>query len=62
MNTSQKEKIKPSHLYELKNAPCRKCLIQSICSKSFMIKTACDKYEQFILKVIKQEKSREIKK
>lgn len=56
MNTSHQEKIKPSHLYELKNSPCRKCLVQSTCSKSFIIETACDKYEKFVLKIINKEK------
>ena len=57
MSTSRQEKIKLDHLYNLKNSPCKKCLIQSTCTKSFLFRTACDKYERFVIEIINQEKS-----
>ena len=62
MSTFHQEKIKAVHLYDLKNSPCKKCLVQSTCTKSFIYKTACDKYKWFVIKIINQEKSCEIKK
>ena len=63
MSTSHQEKIEPSYLFELEGSPCKKCLVQSTCTKRFTYRrTACNDYIRFVLRIIEQEKSRETKK
>ena len=62
MSTSHHEIIKPSYPFELKGSPCKKCIVQSTCTKSFIDKTACKEYEHWVLDIIEQEKSGETKK
>lgn len=63
MSTSHYAKIKPSYLFELEDSPCKKCLVQSTCTKQFTYKrTACNDYIRFVLNIIKEEKAGETKK
>lgn len=61
MSTSPLEKkiIDYSFLFELKGCPCEKCIIKSMCTKSFVDGTACDDYKDFIIDLVEQEKLRE---
>jgi hypothetical protein len=35
-------------------SPCKKCLVKSTCSKSFVQETACEAYTKFIKSLIKK--------
>jgi hypothetical protein len=46
----------------MKNNPCDKCLIVSICNKCFYDGSACEKYKRAITNVVKEWRKNKIKK
>ena len=38
-----------------KGSPCIKCLVKSTCRKSFIDKSACEKYAEFIQNIMTDE-------
>lgn len=43
----------PKFLSKAEGSPCHNCIITMICTKSFVLRTACDDYRHFISSLIK---------
>lgn len=46
--------IQISKISNLDGSPCYDCLIKMTCTKSFILKTACDPYKDFVKKIVKK--------
>ena len=57
MSISNPEKFNP-YIFNLKESPCQNCIVRSTCTKSFIDKTACEKYERFLWSIIEKEQKR----